>query len=51
MVVIGVGEIGDVVQVISDRATAGCAATRPDRQEAMGIRHEPEGLRVAEDPQ
>ena len=36
---------------LARRATAGCAATRPDRQEAVGVRHQPEGFGLAEDAQ
>ncbi len=47
-----VGKIGDTVQVV-DRPgrRLGARLRGQDRQEAVGVRHEPEGLGVAEDAQ
>ena len=47
-----VGKVGDTVQVARRPGRwLGPRLRGDDRQEAVGVRHEPEGLGVAEDPQ
>ena len=47
-----VGKIGGVVQVVQRAGRRlGARLRSADRQEALGVRHQPEGLGVAEDAQ